>query len=77
MTLQDIAPRAANLDLKVLWADVGRHGHTKPTAGVGRSNIERMLCRSQRARQRVVDKAPRGCQLKKAARCETLTRSEG
>jgi hypothetical protein len=43
MTLQDIAPRAANLDLKVLWADVGRHGHTKPTAGVGRSNIERML----------------------------------
>jgi hypothetical protein len=34
----------------------------------GRNNIERMLCCSRRARQTsVVDKAPSGCRVKRAA----------
>jgi hypothetical protein len=49
---------APEKDQRPVRADVGRYGHTKPTASVGRagrSNIERMLCSSQRARQ------TRGC----------------
>jgi hypothetical protein len=55
-----------------LCADVESYGHTKPTASVGRSNIKRMLCCSQRVRQ------TRGCgeALKTDKRKPPIRRSE-